>query len=155
MNRLIYTSCGPRLWRSRLKRSPRMWKVGCTNLTDDRPKSLNKVMTVPLSNTRQQVFCHGSSETTIINWCMCNTPKNPHCSMAMSAEYRKKWPQLINQRKETFEVWLLIAGLVCPSCDASLNCVFNSTCDSSETCMIRAHQNSQFTVHCSKVVHPG
>ncbi|XP_078334060.1 properdin-like [Crassostrea virginica] len=49
----------------------------------------------------------------------------------------------------------ICGGLVCPSCDASLNCVFNSTCDSSETCMIRAHQKSQFTVHCSKVVHPG
>ncbi|XP_078333127.1 properdin-like isoform X2 [Crassostrea virginica] len=39
-------------------------------------------------------------------------------------------------------------GLVCPSCDDSLNCVFNNTCDSSETCMIRSHQETQFSVHC-------
>nr|XP_022328846.1 hemicentin-1-like isoform X1 [Crassostrea virginica] len=41
-------------------------------------------------------------------------------------------------------------GLVCPSCDPSLNCVFNNTCDSSETCMIRTYKQTNLSVHCSK-----
>ena len=45
--------------------------------------------------------CHGSSEMTIINWCPCHsrcgTLKNPHCSMAMSAEHISKFAALHRQ----------------------------------------------------------
>ncbi|XP_061187118.1 coadhesin-like [Saccostrea echinata] len=43
-------------------------------------------------------------------------------------------------------------GPDCPTCDESLNCTWNNTCDITETCMIRQYSNAKFTVHCSKTV---
>ena len=42
-------------------------KVGCSNPSRDRPKSLKQVVTAPLPNAWHQCECHGSSEMTIIN----------------------------------------------------------------------------------------
>ncbi|XP_062621326.1 A disintegrin and metalloproteinase with thrombospondin motifs adt-1-like [Saccostrea cucullata] len=41
-------------------------------------------------------------------------------------------------------------GLSCPTCDQNLSCAWNSTCDSTETCMIRKYIGFKLTVHCSK-----
>ena len=45
----------PRRWRSRLERSPRKRKFGCSNPSRDRPKSQNQVVTAALPNARQYV----------------------------------------------------------------------------------------------------
>ena len=42
-------------------------KVGCSNPSRERPKSLKQVMTAPLPNAWHQCECHGSSETAIVN----------------------------------------------------------------------------------------
>ena len=39
-------------WRSRLDRSSRKGKIGCSNLSRDRSKSLTQVLTDPLPNAR-------------------------------------------------------------------------------------------------------
>ena len=44
---------GPRWWHSGLERLPRKQKVGCSNLSRDRPKSLKQEVTTPLPNARQ------------------------------------------------------------------------------------------------------
>ena len=50
----ISVTISPRL-RSQLERSPRLWKVGCSNPSCDRPKLLKQVVTALLLNARQQV----------------------------------------------------------------------------------------------------
>ena len=39
-----------------VKNSPRMRKVGCSNPSRDRPKSLKQSMTAPMLNARQQML---------------------------------------------------------------------------------------------------
>ena len=57
------------------------------------------------SSTANRCECHGSSEIAVINGCSvsqchirchsrCGTLKNPHCSVAMSAEHRSKFAAL-------------------------------------------------------------
>ena len=46
----------PRRWRSGLERSPLKRKVGCSNPSFNRPKSLKQVVTAPLTNTRHSVW---------------------------------------------------------------------------------------------------
>ena len=41
------------VWRSKLERSPRKWRFGCSSPSRDRPKSLKQVGPVPLPNARQ------------------------------------------------------------------------------------------------------
>ena len=43
------------LWLSLLEHSSRMWKVGFSNPSHDRPKWYKQVVTAPLPNTRQLV----------------------------------------------------------------------------------------------------
>ncbi|XP_062614376.1 mucin-2-like, partial [Saccostrea cucullata] len=41
-------------------------------------------------------------------------------------------------------------GIQCPTCDESLNCVWNQTCYPEDSCMIRSYRGTKFTTHCSK-----
>ncbi|XP_062599429.1 uncharacterized protein LOC134260917 isoform X2 [Saccostrea cucullata] len=44
-----------------------------------------------------------------------------------------------------------IAGIQCPTCDETLNCVWNQTCYPEESCMIRSrYQGTKFTTHCTR-----
>ena len=81
----------PRLWRSRLKRLPRMWKIGCSNPSSDRPKLLKQVVTAPLLNARQQVWVPrilGDDHYRRI--IPCHTVSVARYKMAMSVEHRPK-----------------------------------------------------------------
>ena len=73
-----------------VERLLRMRKVGCSNPSRDRPKSLKKIATASLFGNRCER--HWSSEMTLLTnvkcYRGCGTPKNPHCSTwDMSAEY--------------------------------------------------------------------
>ena len=61
-------------------------KVGCMNPRCYRPKSLKQVLTVPLSNARQQVCLDDHNKGRPVSH-RCGTLKNPHCSMVTSPEY--------------------------------------------------------------------
>ena len=45
-------------------------KVGCSNPSRDRPKSLEQVVAAPLPNAPHRCECHRSSSMTIINGCL-------------------------------------------------------------------------------------
>ena len=77
-------------------RSPGKRKVGCSNPSCDRPKSLKQVVTDPMPNAR-----HWVSVSRVLGGAPCHsrwgTLKNPHCPMAMSAEHRSKFAALYRQ----------------------------------------------------------
>ena len=76
----MLTDTQPR-WRSRLKRSPRMRKVGCSNPSCNRP-ALKQVVTVPLVNVRQQIWVSRSRiwrfQTDVLCHSWLGTPTNTH-----------------------------------------------------------------------------
>ena len=77
-----------------LERSPRKRKVGCSNPSRDRPKSIKQVVTDLSLNARQQVrvsrVLADDHYKRMPNVTLQNPLKNPHCSIAMNAEYRSK-----------------------------------------------------------------
>ena len=90
-------------------RKPRRWRVGAFApqaegwVFESQPRQTLVVGTGSDSfiakRSAKGCECHGSSEMTILNGCpvsqyMCGTLKNPHCSMAMSAEHRSKFAAL-------------------------------------------------------------
>ena len=72
-------------WRNRSERSPCMRKVGCSNPSRDRPKSLNRCWQHYCQTSGIRCEDHGSSEMTIINGypchSRCDTLQNPHSSI--------------------------------------------------------------------------
>ena len=96
---LILPIQGQRWWRSGLERWPRKRKVGCSNLSRDRPKSLKQLVTAPLPNARQKVrmspvLGDDHKKTDAPCHIRCGTLKNPHCSTAITAEHRSKFAAL-------------------------------------------------------------
>ena len=77
-----------------MAQSVRMRKVGCSNPSRDRTKSLKQEETAPLLNTQQQIWVARSSEMTIINGCPVPQyvwhAKNFYCPIAISARHRSK-----------------------------------------------------------------
>ena len=77
-----------------MAQSVRMRKVGCSNPSRDRTKSLKQEVTAPLLITQQQIWVTRSSEMTIINGCPVPQyvwhAKNSYCPIAISARHRSK-----------------------------------------------------------------
>ena len=139
-----------------IEASPRKWKVGCSNPSRDRPKSLNQVHCSDSSTSKCSTL--GVNVTGPRRWPLqtdapchsrCGTRKNPHCSIAIGVEHRSKfaaftgngewkileWDEKLQTNKQTsnmlsgsrFQVMCILFKICCKVyVFLKINC---STCD--------------------------